>query len=98
MNMKIDRYTGEPYDSDVWYRGSLGCWINKKAEAEWLCRVAEKVEERRRKRNANRVAKGKRKRSPSSFSRSAARYARYLELDTDIPFGEWLKRERMQYA
>ena len=91
MNMQIDKYTGEAYDADVWYRGEGGCWVNRQAEAEWRKRVEARESERREKRNAARVAKGKPRRSLSSFKRSSARYARYLECDCEMTFGEWLK-------
>lgn len=91
MNMQIDKYTGEQYDADVWYRGEGGCWVNKQTEAEWRKRAEVREVARCEKRNAARVAKGKPRRSLSSFKRSSARYARYLECDCEMTFGEWLK-------
>jgi hypothetical protein len=91
MNMRIDEYTGEPYDADKWYRGANGCWVNKDEEREFRDMCAKSEAERREKRNASRVAKGKRRKPPSSFARSASRYAQYLREDCGESFGEWLK-------
>lgn len=91
MNMKIDEYTGEPYDADKWHRDPCGCWVNKEAERKHREAVARHDAERRTKRNASRVAKGKRRKPPSAFARSANRYAEYLREDCGETFGEWLK-------
>jgi hypothetical protein len=91
MNMRIDEYTGEPYDADKWHRGANGCWVNKDEEREFRDMCAKREAERREKRNASRVAKGKRRKPPSSFARSASRYAQYLREDCGESFGEWLK-------
>lgn len=91
MRMRIDEYTGEPYDADKWYRGVNGCWVNKEAERKFQEECAKREAERRDRRNASRVAKGKRRKSPSSFARSASRYAQYLREDCGESFGEWLK-------
>lgn len=91
MRMVRDHYTGELYDADKWYRGAMGCWVNKDAEEEWNARMAERERARREKVNAYRVAKGKRKRSDSSFIKSSQRYREWLRLDSGISFGEWLK-------
>lgn len=97
MNMQIDKYTGELYDADEWYRGAFGCWVNKKAEEEHRRRVEDAERKRREKRNAARVAKGKRRRSASSFKRSAERFRRYRESESEMSFGEWLKKEKWLY-
>jgi hypothetical protein len=91
MDMKIDEYTGLPYDADKWYRGTNGCWVDKDEERKFLEVRAKREAERRDKRNASRVAKGKRRKPPSSFARSASRYAQYLREDCGESFGEWLK-------
>ena len=91
MRMRIDEYTGEPYDADKWYRGPGGCWVNKEAERKHREAVARHDAERRAKRNASRGAKGKRRKPPSAFARSANRYAEYLREDCGETFGEWLK-------
>ena len=89
--MRIDEYTGELYDSDKFYRGPCGCWVNKDAEKKFREECARRFSERCDKRNASRVAKGKRRRSPSSFRNSSARYDQYCREDTGQSFGEWLK-------
>ena len=91
MRMRIDEYTGEPYDADKWYRGANGCWVNKDAEKKFREECARRFYERCDKRNASRVAKGKRRKPPSAFSRSANRYSEYLREDCVETFGEWLK-------
>jgi hypothetical protein len=91
MNMKIDEYTGQPYDADKWYRGAMGCWVNKDAERRHNEAMAKIAAERRAKRNESRAEKGKRRKPPSAFARSANRYAEYLREDCGETFGEWLK-------
>lgn len=91
MRMRIDEYTGEQYDADKWYRGANGCWVNKEEEKKFRDKCARRFSERCEKRNASRVAKGKRRKSPSSFARSANRYAEYLSDGYEMHFGEWLK-------
>lgn len=92
MRMRVDEYTGEPYDADKWYRGAYGCWINKDAERKFNEELAKREAERRGKRNASRVANGKRRKSPSSFARSSNRYSQYLSEDSSLSFGEWLRQ------
>ena len=94
MRMRTDEYTGEPYDADKWYRGPFGCWVNKDAEREHLDAVRKRDDERRSKLNAARVARGKRRRPPSSFARSASRYAEFLREDGGETFGEWLRLQK----
>ena len=91
MRMRIDEYTGEPYDADKWYRGINGLWVDKDEERKFREIHAKREAERRDKRNASRVAKGKRRKPPSAFARSAKRYAEYLREDCGETFGEWLK-------
>ena len=91
MNIKTDEYTGEKYDADEWYRGANALWINKKAEAEFREKCAAREAERRARRNASRKARGLRPRSDKSFAKSAARYSRFLAIDSGLSFGEWLK-------
>ena len=94
MRIRTDEYTGEQYDADKWYRGAYGCWVNKDAERAHLDAVKKRAEERRSKLNAGRKAIGKRPRPPSSFARSASRYAEFLREDGGETFGEWLRLQK----
>ena len=94
MRMRTDEYTGEQYDADKWYRGAYGCWVNKDAERAHLDAVKKRAEKRRSKVNERRKAKGKRPRPPSSFARSASRYAEFLREDGGETFGEWLRLQK----
>lgn len=94
MRMRTDEYTGEKYDADKWYRGANGCWVNKDAERAHLDAVRKRDDERLSKLNAGRVARGKRRRPPSSFARSASRYAEFLREDGGETFGEWLRLQK----
>jgi len=98
MRILIDEYTGEPYDADKWYRGACGCWVNKEAERKFRDECATRFSERCDKRNASRVAKGKKRKPKSAFERSSRRYAEYLEEDSGVSFGEWLRRLKFRRA
>lgn len=91
MKMQIDRYTGQPYDADKYYRDENCMWVDVEAEKRFKKRKADYVSKRRDKLNANRVSRGKRRKSPAEFDRSARRYDAYLREDSDLPFGEWLR-------
>ena len=94
MRIRTDEYTGEKYDADKWYRGALGCWVNKEAERAHLDAMRKRNEERHSKLNVGRKARGKRPRSPSSFARSASRYSEFLREDGGETFGEWLRLQK----
>ena len=75
----------------IWRNDITGMEPGSTVEVEWRKRAEAREAARREKRNAARAAKGKPRRSTSSFKRSSARYARYLECDCEMTFGEWLK-------
>lgn len=90
INDSCRRYVDE--NGDEWVRvPPFGCWERVNDRLAYEARRNAHIAARREKLNANRAARGKRRKSPSQFSRSAARYAEYLREDCAESFGEWLK-------
>lgn len=87
--------TGSSYvdeNGDTWHRvPPFGCWERDKDRAAWNSARDKCVAERRAKRNANRVAAGKRPKSKAQFDRATERYSEYVQQDSALTFGEWLK-------
>lgn len=79
-------------NGDMWHRvPPFGCWERDKDRAAFNAARDKYVAERRAKRNANRVAAGKRPKSKAQFDRATGRYSEYIQQDSSLTFGEWLK-------
>jgi hypothetical protein len=89
--MRIDPYTKEAYDANLWYRGVNGLWVNIEAEKRYAKECEERFMARWNKRNASRKTHGRRRLSQRAFSRGCERYQQFLREDSGLSFGEWLR-------
>jgi len=94
MAMRRDRYTGEWYDDEKWYRGANGLWHNVEAERRFAEECARRDRERFERRNASRRAKGRRPLSWRKFQRRMDRFEQFRKEDGGLTFGEWLQTGR----
>ena len=94
MHMRRDRYTGELYDADEWYRGADGLWHNVEAERRFAEECARRDRERFERRNASRWAKGRRAVSWRQFCRGMERFEQFRREDGGLTFREWLQTGR----